>query len=134
MKMFNVKYLYPFNSLHSTSTIPSGFTLMEVLISLAILSIALVAVLKANISIEDTNQAAEEEIMANLLAQNIMAHIQNFGIKKYDQFPMEIEKKGLEYDIQVDATDIENLWRLKVTIYKLDATVNQLEAFFWSDD
>jgi len=134
VKKFNVKHLYPFNTQHLTSTIPSGFTLMEVLISLAILSIALVAVLKANISIEDTNQAAEEEIMANLLAQNIMAHIQTFGIKKYDQFPMEIEKKGLEYDIQVDATNIENLWRLKVTIYKQDATVNQLEAFFWSDD
>ena len=63
-----------------------------------------------------------------------MAHILAFGIDKYDQFPMEIEKQGFEYDVQVDATDIENFWRVKIIISKDDATIYQKSALLEARD
>ena len=131
MNSQNFKY---FNIQHSTFNISSGFTLMEVLVSLAVLSIALVAVFHSNIGLENVTITTEEEIKASLLAQNIMAHILAFGIDKYDQFPMEIEKQGFEYDVQVDATDIENFWRVKIIISKDDATIYQKSALLEARD
>jgi len=115
------------------SPVLNGFTLMEVLVALAILSIALVAIVTANAALENTVMTTEQKISASLFAHNIMAHIQAFGIDKYDQAGDDsifAHNDDFEYDVQVDATDIVNLRRVKVIIKNNGMPIYQEEGFF----
>jgi len=106
---------------------------MEVLVSLVILSIALLAVVRANVFIQDSLKEQQEELKATFFAQSIKAYLHAYGIREYERFPVNIQYDDFQYNIQIEPTNIENLWDVKVTIYKQDIPINQIEEFFWSE-
>ncbi len=55
---------------------PRGFTLIEVLVALAILAVALAAASRASLMMADSSSALRERLLAGWVAQNRLAELQ----------------------------------------------------------
>ena len=109
-----------------------GFTLLEVLVALSILSISLLGVLKAVILVQESFIESKTSCLAAALAGNKLARIKQAGLENVFYFSGEFERyPGYSWHIQ-EAALAENLVLLRLDIFRSDGSkrVFRLEELF----
>jgi len=99
-----------------------GFTLIEVLIALAIVAMALPALVLRIQSVSDNVGYIEEKTLAMWMAQNKMEELLiDYDVKK--TFPKTVKHDRQEYggkewywEVEAETTSMENLYRLTVRV------------------
>jgi general secretion pathway protein I len=95
-----------------------GFTLLEVMVSVAILAIALVAILKANVQSLDTLVETRERTTLYLLAARKMAEVEAVGVRDWSEFQGDFGEDYPDFTWRVDTapTEVDNLARVTVIV------------------
>ena len=98
----------------------SGFTLLEVLVAVAILAIALVAILKANVQNLDALTTSRETTTASLLAAGKLAEIEAAGVANWGESQGDFGEDYPDYFWQVEtsSTAVEGLERVAVIVQR----------------
>ena len=114
-----------------------GFTLLEVLVAVAILAIAMVAILKANVQNLDALNESRESTMASLLAAGKLAEIEAMGPADWAEFQGDFGEDHPDYTWEVETarTEAEGLMRVVVTVMRSggeDEPVVRLEELIYS--
>ncbi len=102
-----------------------GFTLLEVMVAVAILAIALVAILKANVQSLDALVETRERTTVSLLAASKMAEIESVGAAEWSQFRGDFGEDYPRFSWQVETapTEVEGLMRVTVTVQAEEGVV-----------
>jgi general secretion pathway protein I len=114
-----------------------GFTLLEVLVAVAILAIAMVAILKANVQNLDALTESRESTMASLLAAGKLAEIEAMGPADWAEFEGDFGEDHPDYSWEVETarTESEGLMRVVVTVMRSggkDVSAVRLEELIYS--
>ena len=98
----------------------AGFTLLEVLVAVAILAIAMVAILKANVQNLDALTTSRETTTASLLAASKLAEIEAAGVANWSESQGDFGEDYPEYTWQVETTgtEVEGLERITVIVQR----------------
>jgi general secretion pathway protein I len=98
----------------------SGFTLIEVLVAVAILAIAMVAILKANVQNLDALTKSREMTTASLLAASKLAEIEAAGVANWGESQGDFGEDYPEFTWQVEttSTEVEGLERIAVIVQR----------------
>lgn len=98
---------------------PFGFTLLEVMIALAILSLAAVAFLKSQGGSIRLIDEARQISMATLLAKEKMAELESKGFAEPGKNSGEgrEEFKGFKWEQIISATEVLNVQKVQVKIF-----------------
>ena len=116
-----------------------GFTLLEIIISLGLITTALLAVFRLQAQNLDLQSEAQFITIANQLTQDRLSRIQSKGILEAgtssgdfgDDFPYFIYQEEI-----MEIEDIENLFKVKVSIaFEKDAALRNLsvETYLYSE-
>ena len=97
-----------------------GFTLLEVMVAVAILAIALVAILKANVQSLDTLAATREGTTASLLAASKMAEVEAVGAADWSDFQGDFgeDYPSFNWKVETAPTEVERLIRVEVIVQR----------------
>jgi general secretion pathway protein I len=97
-----------------------GFTLLEVLVAVAILAIAMVAILKANVQSLDTLTKSRETSTASLLAASKLAEIEAAGVANWSELRGDFGEDYPDYiwEVETSSTEVEGLVRLVVVVQR----------------
>lgn len=96
----------------------SGFTLIEVLVSLSILSIALVAVLHNALSVQDVFISTQSRERCAMLAEFKLNQSKILGVDNMVQGQGEFEHyPGFMWEVRIDPTRVQELTAITVTAY-----------------
>jgi len=97
-----------------------GFTLLEVLVAVAILAIAMVAILKANLQSLDTLTKSREKSTASLLAASKLAEIEAVGVVNWSELRGDFGEDYPDYiwEVETSSTEVEGLVRLVVVVQR----------------
>jgi general secretion pathway protein I len=114
-----------------------GFTLLEVLVAVAILAIAMVAILKANVQNLDALNASRESTTASLLAAGKLAEIEAMGPAEWAEFEGDFAEDHPDYTWEVETaiTESEGVMRVVVTVQRSggeEANAVRLEELIYS--
>jgi len=95
-----------------------GFTLLEVMVAVAILAIALVAILKANVQSLDTLIETKERTTVSMLAASKMAEVEAVGAADWSEFQGDFgeEYPGFTWRVETAPTEVERLVRVAVIV------------------
>ncbi len=98
----------------------TGFTLLEVLVAVAILAIAMVAILKANVQNLDALTESRETSTASLLAASKLAEVEAAGAAKWTEFQGDFGEDYPDYtwELETTSTEVEGLMRVVVTVQR----------------
>ncbi|MGB6381432.1 MAG: type II secretion system minor pseudopilin GspI, partial [Syntrophobacteria bacterium] len=98
----------------------AGFTLIEVLVAVAILAIAMVAILKANVQNLDALTKSRETTTASLLAASKLAEIEAAGVANWGESQGDFGEDYPEFTWQVEttSTEVEGLERIAVIVQR----------------
>ncbi|MEM7053327.1 MAG: type II secretion system minor pseudopilin GspI [Pseudomonadota bacterium] len=109
----------PGTSVRSTSQRNAGFTLIEVLVALAIVAIALVALSQAGGRAIDTQYQLEQRSIALWLAANRLAEIElNQPIRPGTRSgQLQMAERDWRWQAEIQAAPGEQLWRADVRVY-----------------
>jgi len=107
----------------------TGFTLLEVLVAMAIVAIVVIAIFKLNSQTIDMTNATRFHTLAPLLAQSILADIENKGIEEAasdagdfgETFP------GFNWQVTIDAVVSEALGETSENLKKIDLVISYNE-------
>ena len=91
-----------------------GFTLLEVLVAVAILAIAMVAILKANVQSLDTLTRSRETSMASLLAASKLAEVEAAGVANWSELQGDFAEYYSDYSWEVETASTEVAFALGV--------------------
>jgi general secretion pathway protein I len=94
----------------------SGFTLLEVMVTVAILAIALVAILKANLQSLDSLAEIRERTTASMLAASKLAEVEAAGPALWIEFQGDFGEDYAGYSWQVETTPTELDGLIRVTV------------------
>jgi len=97
-----------------------GFTLLEVLVAVAILAIAMVAILKANVQSLDTLTRSRETSTASLLAAGKLAEVEAAGVAKWSELRGDFGEDYPDYtwEVETSSTQVEGLVRVTVIVQR----------------
>jgi len=100
-----------------------GFTLLEVLVAVAILAIAMVAILKANVQSLDTLTKSRETSTASLLAASKLAEIEAAGVVNWNDLRGDFGEDYPDYiwEVETSSTEVEGLVRVVVVVQRSGA-------------
>lgn len=96
-----------------------GFTLLEVMVSLAIVSIGLIAVFNAIIQMAHSTSTLRERALADWIAMNQISEIRLSGeFPDVGNFNDTVEFAGLEWrwEARISETGVENLRRIDMAV------------------
>jgi general secretion pathway protein I len=98
----------------------AGFTLLEVLVAVAILAIAMVAILKANVQNLDRLTESRDSTTASLLAASKLAEIEAAGVANWGESQGDFGEDYPDYTWQVEtsSTEVEGLERIAVIVQR----------------
>jgi general secretion pathway protein I len=101
-----------------------GFTLLEVLVAVAILAIAMVAILKANVQSLETLTKSRETNTASLLAASKLAEIEAVGVENWSEMRGDFAEDYPDYtwEVETSSTEVEGLVRVVVTVQRGETT------------
>ena len=129
MAQFNHRYLTnPRGFLRS----PSGFTLLEVMIALAVMSIVLVSVYRMHSQSLTMNTAARFYTLAPLLAQNKMAELEALSSEGFPEDSGDFGEQYPGYSWRTSISDVssEVLGEVANDLKRIDLTVSYNENQF----
>ena len=110
-----------------------GFTLIEVLVAMAILAIAFSAVLQANLRVQDSILASRRQTAATMLASGVMARIESEGVAQWSRYSGSQERRGLAFSwrVRTERTAARDLQRVRVLVreHGKDEVLARREAF-----
>jgi len=97
-----------------------GFTLLEVLVAVAILAIAMAAILKANVQSLDTLTRSRETSTASLLAAGKLAEVEAAGVAKWSELRGDFGEDYPDYtwEVETSSTQVEGLVRVTVIVQR----------------
>jgi general secretion pathway protein I len=97
-----------------------GFTLLEVLVAVAILAIAMVAILKANVQSLDMLTRSREKSTASLLAASKLAEVEAAGVAKWSELRGDFGEDYPDYtwEVETSSTEVEGLARVTVIVQR----------------
>jgi len=98
----------------------NGFTLLEIVISLALITIALLAVLRLQAQSLNLQSEAQFTTIANYLAQDRLSRIQSEKGLEAGSFSGDFDEDYpyFRYREEIEEiTDVENLFKVRVTIF-----------------
>jgi len=97
-----------------------GFTLLEVLVAVAILAIAMVAILKANVQSLDTLTRSRETSTASLLAAGKLAEVEAAGVAKWSELRGDFGEDYPDYtwEVETSSTQVEGLVQVTVIVQR----------------
>ena len=106
--------------LERPNELSSGFTLLEVLVAVAILAIAMVAILKANVQNLDALTTSRETTTASLLASSKLAEVEAAGVANWVESQGDFGEDYPDYSWQVEtsSTEVEGLERIAVIVQR----------------
>jgi len=95
-----------------------GFTLLEVMVAVAILAIAMVAILKANVQSLDTLIETRERTTVSMLAASKMAEVEAVGAADWSEFQGDFgeDYPGFTWRVETAPTEVERLVRVAVIV------------------
>jgi general secretion pathway protein I len=102
----------------------AGFTLLEVMVALAIAALSLTAVTAAMSQMVDAANSMKERTYASWIAQNKIAELRLSNIvPEVDEDSGEVEYAGLEWTWRstISETGVENLYRVDVAVSFVDS-------------
>lgn len=105
----------------SRSTLTAGFTLLEVLVALAILAIALTAAMRASIVTTDSAQSVKQRMLAQWSAENRLAeHVARKTWPAPGVLSGETSQAGLAltWEETVSATPNPSFRRIEIKVYQ----------------
>ena len=106
---------------HKPATKPKstpGFTLLEVLITVVILSIALFGIIRATQQTVKTTHYLHTKITADLVAQDVMARVRAHLFGTEQQGDMTLLGQNWQWQLEQHKTALPHLMLLKVTVQK----------------
>jgi general secretion pathway protein I len=97
-----------------------GFTLLEVLVAVAILAIAMVAILKANVQSLDALTKSRETSTASLLAASKLAEVEAVGAASWVEMQGDFGKEYPDYTWEVESSrsELEGVMRIAVIVQR----------------
>ena len=100
-----------------------GFTLLEVLVAVAILAIAMVAILKANVQSLDKLTRSRETNTASLLAASKLAEVEAAGAANWRELQGDFGEDYPDYtwEVETSSTEVEGLIRVAVSVQRAGA-------------
>jgi len=106
--------------LERSNELNSGFTLLEVLVAVAILAIAMVAILKANVQSLDTLTRSRETSTASLLAASKLAEVEAAGAANWSELRGDFAEDYPDYtwEVETSSTEVEGLVRVAVIVQR----------------
>jgi general secretion pathway protein I len=114
-----------------------GFTLIEVLVALAILAIAFTAVLRANLHMQDSILSSRRQTAATLLASDLLARVESKGVSQWSRYSGRKKRSGLAFSwrVRIERTAAEGLSRVRVEVRQREGEniLARREAFFRRD-
>jgi len=118
----------------SDSRPAAGFTLIEVMVALAIAALSLAAVTAAMSQMVDAANSMKERTYASWIAQNKIAELRLANVvPEVSEDSGEIEYAGLEWTWRsnISETGVENLYRVDVAVSFVDsdATIRTVTGF-----
>ena len=114
----------------------AGFTLLEVLVALSIMSISLIAVMKSVLMVQDHLLASENRIVAATLGGDQLARIRQTGLENMLRFSGEFESHpAYRWEIEEIPAEQEELLLIRLDVYRADSSepVLALEELFLKD-
>jgi general secretion pathway protein I len=98
----------------------SGLTLLEVLVAVAILAIAMVAILKANVQNLDALTKSRERTTSSLLAASKLAEIEAAGVANWGESQGDFGEDYPEFTWQVETTStgVDGLEQIAVIVQR----------------
>jgi general secretion pathway protein I len=104
-----------------------GFTLLEVMVAVALLSIALVAILKANVENLTALTESREMTTATLLAASKLAEVEAVGADRWTEFQGDFgeEYPDFTWEVENEPADLEGLRRVAVTVRRGETGENR---------
>ncbi|MCG6944695.1 MAG: type II secretion system minor pseudopilin GspI [Deltaproteobacteria bacterium] len=108
-------------------TSAQGFTLLEVLVAVAILAIAMVAILKANVQNLDSLTKSREMTTASLLASSKLAEIEAAGVANWSESQGDFGEDYPEFTWQVEttSTEVDGLERITVIVQRSEGVAGR---------
>ncbi len=98
-----------------------GFTLLEVLIAVAVLAIAMVSILHTNIQVQDALLSGQEKTTLSLLTSNLLADIQAEGLDQRNQYSGDFpDHPHYRWTLNIEPTRNEALNALVIHIADAD--------------
>ena len=97
-----------------------GFTLLEILVTVAILSIAMVAILKANVQNLDALTRTRVASTASVLAASKLAEVEAAGAANWSEFQGDFgeDYPDFTWEVETAGTELEGLIRVAVTVQR----------------
>ncbi len=104
-----------------------GFTLLEVLVAVAILAIALVAILKANVQSLDALTGTRETTTASLLAAGKLAEIEAAGAANWSELQGDFgeDYPGFTWEVESTVAELEGVIRVAVIVRRSGGVVGR---------
>ncbi|MFP3871160.1 MAG: prepilin-type N-terminal cleavage/methylation domain-containing protein [Syntrophobacteria bacterium] len=95
-----------------------GFTLLELMVAVAILAIAFVAILKANVQSVDALVDTREMSTATLLAASKLAEIEAVGAATWNRFAGDFgdEYPDFSWELETSPAEVEGLMWMAVIV------------------
>ena len=95
-----------------------GFTLLEVMVAVAILAIALVVILKANLQSLEVLTDTREAATVSLLAASKLAEVEAIGLERWNQIQGDFgeEYPDITWEVDIAPTEVEGLSRVTVIV------------------
>lgn len=106
-----------------------GFSLLEVIVALAILSASTVLLLNIFSTGEKHSARGEERVRQQILCRTLMNELllRPNEIRDVEDEPLEVDPNW-HYSVESTPTHIEGVMRLRVTVYRVRAVNQQLET------
>jgi general secretion pathway protein I len=95
-----------------------GFTLLEVMVAMAILAIALVGILKANVQSLQVMADSRTRTTLALLAAGKLAEVEAVGVAEWNEFQGDFgrEYPRVTWRVEVEPTEVEELTHVAVVV------------------
>jgi type II secretion system protein I len=98
-----------------------GFTLIEVLVSLTVLAIGLIAAIKSTTHVQDALSRSRTQTLAARLGAAQLAHIKAQGPDNVASFQDRFEERpDMSWELTFENTPVENLKKLELIITSTD--------------
>ncbi len=96
-----------------------GFTLIEVLVGLSVMAIALVAVIKSSLQVQESLIRTKEQNLVAELATNKLARIKAQGVDKVLLWSGDFENHpSYHWELDISPTSIEGMKDIRLFIFK----------------